>query len=51
MQKKYLLGEERIPRRWYNIAPDFPSRPRRRCTPAPASRPDPTTWRRSSPWA
>ena len=27
MQKKYLLGEERIPRRWYNIAPDFPEPP------------------------
>ena len=27
MQKKNLLGEERIPRRWYNIAPDFPEPP------------------------
>jgi Predicted alternative tryptophan synthase beta-subunit (paralog of TrpB) len=27
MQKKYLLDEERIPRRWYNIAPDFPEPP------------------------
>ena len=27
MQKKYLLGEERIPRRWYNIVPDFPEPP------------------------
>jgi tryptophan synthase beta chain len=27
MQKKYLIDEERIPRRWYNIAPDFPEPP------------------------
>jgi tryptophan synthase beta chain len=27
MQKKYLLGEERIPRRWYNIVSDFPEPP------------------------
>ena len=27
MQKKFLLDEERIPRRWYNIAPDFPEPP------------------------
>jgi tryptophan synthase beta chain len=27
MTKKYTLDEERIPRRWYNIAPDFPEPP------------------------
>jgi len=27
MTKKFTLGEERIPRRWYNIAPDFPEPP------------------------
>ncbi|HJW75700.1 MAG TPA: TrpB-like pyridoxal phosphate-dependent enzyme [Thermoleophilia bacterium] len=27
MTKKYTLDEERIPRRWYNIAPDFPEAP------------------------
>jgi tryptophan synthase beta chain len=27
MTKKFTLDEERIPRRWYNIAPDFPEPP------------------------
>ncbi len=27
MTKKYMLDEERIPRRWYNIVPDFPEPP------------------------
>jgi len=27
MTKKYTLDEDRIPRRWYNIAPDFPEPP------------------------
>ena len=49
-QSKYTLGEDRIPRVWYNIAADLPGRRRRSCIPAPASRSAPTTSRRCSRW-
>jgi tryptophan synthase beta chain len=45
MTKKTVLGEERIPRQWYNIVADLPTKP------APPLHPGTmTTWRRSSRW-
>ena len=41
-QAKYLMGEDRIPRAWYNIMADLPSPPRRCCILEPASRSVPT---------
>ena len=32
-QHKYLLTEDQIPTTWYNIIPDLPVAPRRRCIP------------------
>ena len=39
-QSKYLLGEDRIPRAWYNIVADLPSPP----PPVSASWNRPTRW-------
>lgn len=36
-QHKYQLDEADMPTSWYNIIPDLPAPPRRRCTPVPTS--------------
>jgi predicted alternative tryptophan synthase beta-subunit len=47
---QYLLPEDRIPRRWYNIQADLPKPLPAVCTRARCSRWAPTTSRRSSRW-
>ena len=50
-ETKYLLPEDAIPERWYNIQADLPNPLSPSFIPEPGSRSARTTWRRSSRWS
>ena len=47
---KVILDESEMPTQWYNVIPDLPAPPRRRCTRARSSRSALMTSLRCSRW-